>query len=142
MIRIKKDQIVNIHQSVDEPKSQQKILPFNHDKNKSLPIVDLNPVEIYLKKLRQSYDDFALFFYDPFGGSEIGVLLKPKVFEQQQFKLSHINGCMIAPTTKQKNEKVEIVTNIQAILEDFAILGKDIVDLVKAKSEKWATRLP
>uniref|UniRef100_A0A670Z235 Nucleolar protein 6 n=1 Tax=Pseudonaja textilis TaxID=8673 RepID=A0A670Z235_PSETE len=54
----------------------------------SFPVVDYDPVQCYLEELREAFSDFALFFYDKYGGVVIGVLWKPSAFEPQPFKVS------------------------------------------------------
>ncbi|KAJ0041623.1 hypothetical protein NL108_010458, partial [Boleophthalmus pectinirostris] len=52
----------------------------------AMPVVDYNPVALYLNELRESFGDLALFFCDPFGGTVIAVLWKPKAFTPLLFK--------------------------------------------------------
>jgi len=37
-----------------------------------------DPVDIYLKELREAYKNLALFFYNPCGGQKIAVLFRPE----------------------------------------------------------------
>lgn len=87
-----------------------------------LPIVDFNPVEKYLSVLRENYGKYAMFFHDSYGGNTIGVLWNPKVFESVDFKVSRVNAGML--------EGDKIVFNVDAVIEDFYILGKDLVKMI------------
>ncbi|GAB1869269.1 Helicase SKI2W [Camponotus japonicus] len=46
---------------------------------------------MFLKDLRDGYDDYALFFHGTYSGIVIGVLLKPAVFERKDFKVADVN---------------------------------------------------
>ncbi|NXU75922.1 NOL6 protein, partial [Oreotrochilus melanogaster] len=77
--------------------------------------------------------DLALFFYDKHGGEVIAVLWKPLSFQPQPFKVSSMKGRMV---TTLNNELV-CIPNVEAILEDFEILGEGLVKSVEARTEKW-----
>ncbi|XP_071450181.1 nucleolar protein 6 [Hetaerina americana] len=87
----------------------------------ALPPVAFDPVQLFLKELEESYSDFALFFYDCYGGNFIGVLWKPTAFEEKDVKVSHFNG------RKLSLQKSKLILNLDAIIEDFYILGKGLV---------------
>ncbi len=99
--------------------------------DKTLPIVDFDPVRIYVKQLRDAYSDFAMFFYDMYGGTEVYVLWKPKAFETRDFKVSQVNGRL--PDINNK----KLSTNIEAIVEDFTIVGQQLVKDVTSRIERW-----
>lgn len=97
---------------------------------KTLPIVDFDPVRLYVKQLRDAYSEYALFFYDLYGGTEIYVLWKPKSFEARDFKISNVNGRLLVESGKK------LVPNVEAIVEDFKILGNELVKDVTVKIER------
>ncbi|XP_043542007.1 nucleolar protein 6-like isoform X2 [Chiloscyllium plagiosum] len=98
-----------------------------------MPVVDYDPVQCYLRELRSAFGEFALFFHDTYGGSLIAVLWKPQAFTPQPFKTSHINAKML----ETKGNQLQLVPNVEAILEDFEILGAGLVKSVEALTEKW-----
>ncbi|XP_060711362.1 nucleolar protein 6 [Hemiscyllium ocellatum] len=98
-----------------------------------MPMVDYDPVQCYLRELRSAFGEFALFFHDTYGGSLIAVLWKPQAFTPQPFKTSHINAKML----ETKGNQLQLVPNVEAILEDFEILGAGLVKSVEALTEKW-----
>lgn len=98
-----------------------------------MPVLSYDPPQLYLAQLREAFDDLALFFYDRHGGEVIGVLWKPSSFQPQPFKASSIKGRMVV---SQGGELV-MLPNIEAILEDFAVLGEGLVQAVEARSERW-----
>ncbi|XP_066470854.1 nucleolar protein 6 [Tiliqua scincoides] len=98
------------------------------------PVVDYDPVQLYLRELQEAFSDFALFFYDKHGGEVIGVLWKPSSFEPQPFKVSSMRGRMMSVLSSEPLT----VPNVEAILEDFEILGEGLVRSVEARTEKWS----
>lgn len=44
-----------------------------------------------------------------------------------------MKGC----TLLSKSEELAMVPNIEAILEDFAVLGEGLVQAVEVRSERW-----
>ncbi|XP_070396608.1 nucleolar protein 6 isoform X1 [Dermacentor albipictus] len=101
--------------------------PFKGD---VLPVVAFDVVSRYVRALEDAYGQLALFFYDRYGGNLVAVLWKPNAFVPQPLKVSHIGGYML----KGNNM---MVPNVEAILEDFSILGKGLVESVETRSTKW-----
>ncbi|XP_075042504.1 nucleolar protein 6 isoform X2 [Mixophyes fleayi] len=97
------------------------------------PVVDYDPVQFYLNELRESYGEFALFLYDAFGGEVIGVIWNPSSFTPQSFKTTSVNGRIM----DRKSDNLLLVPNVEAMVEDFQILGKGLVSRVEPRSEKW-----
>ncbi|XP_038558742.1 nucleolar protein 6 isoform X2 [Micropterus salmoides] len=100
----------------------------------ALPVIDHNPVSLYLKELREAFGDLALFFCDPYGGTVIAVLWKPKAFIPVPFKTSQVS----ARSVEVAGEEANTVPNVEAILEDFRVLGKGLVKSVEPRTEKWS----
>ncbi|XP_008840690.1 nucleolar protein 6 isoform X1 [Nannospalax galili] len=98
-----------------------------------MPVLGYDPPQLYLAQLREAFGDLALFFYDQHGGEVIGVLWKPTSFQPQPFKASNIKGRMVV---SQGGELV-MVPNVEAILEEFTVLGEGLVQAVEARSERW-----
>ncbi|XP_019866147.2 nucleolar protein 6 isoform X2 [Aethina tumida] len=124
--------LIHLNSSAN-PRVHEQIIPplktgifvekYDPKKKSKIPITNFNPVELYLKELRENYGEYASFFYDSFGGNTIGVLWNPKVFETKEFKVSHVNG--------RKLEDGKLVFNLNAIVEDFYILGSDLVNTIE-----------
>lgn len=106
IIKLRRSQIWSTHLAEFTVKSERYV---KATKSKGTPIADLNMAETYLKELRvnvhailnktiynlsvasifqAAYDDFALFFYNPFGGDTIAVLWKPSVRIPKEFKVN------------------------------------------------------
>ncbi|KAM8865782.1 nucleolar protein 6 [Synchiropus picturatus] len=100
----------------------------------ALPVIDFNPVAIYLTELRDAFGDLALFFCDPYGGRVIAVLWKPKAFTPIPFKTSQ----MSARSAQVTGDEVTTLPNVEAILEDFRVMGKGLVKSVEARVERWS----
>ncbi|XP_034548589.1 nucleolar protein 6 [Notolabrus celidotus] len=100
----------------------------------ALPVIDYNPVSLYLAELREAFGDLALFFCDPYGGAVIAVVWKPKAFSPAPFKTSQVSARNVQVTGDEANT----IPNVEAILEDFQVIGKGLVKSVEARTEKWS----
>uniref|UniRef100_A0A1A8K9Y6 Nucleolar protein 6 n=1 Tax=Nothobranchius kuhntae TaxID=321403 RepID=A0A1A8K9Y6_NOTKU len=137
LIHLNPNQVPLLGQAVDPPAVtfNRGVVPNGAPQSGGpLPVIDYNPVTLYLMELREAFGDLALFFCDPYGGTVISVLWKPKTFVSAPFKTSQIT----ARTVEVTGEEVKTIPNFGAILEDFRILGKGLVKSVEAKTEKWA----
>ncbi|KAM6227048.1 LOW QUALITY PROTEIN: nucleolar protein 6 [Spheniscus humboldti] len=134
LIHLNPNQIPRHLESVDQPLKFSQGMVKNSTAVKILfPVVDYDPVQCYLQELRDAFSDLALFFYDKHGREVIAVLWKPLSFQPQPFKVSSMKGRMV---TTLNNELV-CVPNMEAILEDFEVLGEGLVKSVEAHTEKW-----
>ncbi|OXB79791.1 UNVERIFIED_CONTAM: hypothetical protein H355_012851 [Colinus virginianus] len=135
LIHLNSNQIPRHLESVDWPvKSFSRGVVKNSAGVRILfPVVDYDPVQCYLQDLREAFSDLALFFYDKHGGEVIAVLWKPSSFQPQPFKVSSMKG----RTVTTLNNELVCVPNIEAILEDFEVLGEGLVKRVEARTEKW-----
>ncbi|XP_043516019.1 nucleolar protein 6 isoform X3 [Frieseomelitta varia] len=104
--------------------------PYKRHSAQKVPIVGFDPVQLFLQELRNGYDEFALFFHDTYGGTIIGVLFKPSALGIKEFKVSNIGG--------RKCNNNELVLNISAMIQDFYILGKGLVEAIDVRSKKFS----
>uniref|UniRef100_A0A2A4JMG6 Nucleolar protein 6 n=1 Tax=Heliothis virescens TaxID=7102 RepID=A0A2A4JMG6_HELVI len=88
-----------------------------------IPVTEFHPVNKYLEELRSAYGDFALFFHDTYGGEVIAVLWKPDIKDDREFQLTNANA--LKPVTMNGETKYRV--NIEALIEDFRILGEGLV---------------
>ncbi|CAB3244187.1 unnamed protein product [Arctia plantaginis] len=88
-----------------------------------IPVVEFHPVKKYLDELRSAYGEFALFFHDIYGGEIIAVLWKPDIHDYREFQLTNANA--LKPVTVDGETKYKV--NIEAMVEDFRILGQGLV---------------
>lgn len=96
--------------------------------DKSVPAVDFNLTKIFLCDLRAAYDDLALFFHDPCGGEHIAVLWKPAAQEvKNDFQMAGMCG-------RRSTGNGTYECNFQQIVEDFRIIGRDLVEKIDVKS--------
>lgn len=115
-----KDEFVKRHDVVLKNLAHFKAVKYEE---RSAPAAGVNFVESFLNELREAYDEFALFFYNPIGGYKIAILWKPSVHETREFSTSHINGC------KLDGDRVRV--NINAILKDIEIIGDGLIDSIE-----------
>ncbi|XP_073536523.1 nucleolar protein 6 isoform X2 [Phyllobates terribilis] len=101
--------------------------------NSRFPVVDYDPPQLYLNELRESFGEFALFFYDAHGGEVIGVIWNPSSFAPKPFRMTKVNGRLM----EKKGNSVLMIPNVEAILEDFKILGEGLVKSIECQSERW-----
>jgi U3 small nucleolar RNA-associated protein 22 len=102
--------------------------------NKLYPIVDFDPVSFYVRDLREAFEDIALFLYDVYGGSKIYVLWKPDALSTKDLKISNVKSRMIC-----KKNKLDL--NVEAVLDDIKIIGKDLVDQIHFRKFKIENQL-
>uniref|UniRef100_A0A4W6G8X9 Nucleolar protein 6 n=1 Tax=Lates calcarifer TaxID=8187 RepID=A0A4W6G8X9_LATCA len=137
LIHLNPKQVPLLCQAVDPPPvnfSRGVLTSGRAQSGGALPVVDYNPVSLYLTELRDAFGDLALFFCDPYGGSVIAVLWKPKAFIPMPFKTSQVSARCVEVT----GEEVNTVPNVEAILEDFRVMGEGLVKSVEARTEKWS----
>lgn len=94
-----------------------------------MPVTNFNPVQTYLAELRRGYSNFALFFYDDYGGKVVNVLIKPDLFQSRPFKYSNVEGCCLDGSGASM-EKDNVVVNLAAMVEDWTIMGDGLVEEV------------
>nr|XP_021547319.1 nucleolar protein 6 [Neomonachus schauinslandi] len=134
LIRLSPRHIPRHRQAVDSPAASFcRGLLSEPGPSSLMPVLGYDPPQLYLAQLREAFGDLALFFYDQHGGEVIGVLWKPSSFQPQPFKASNTKGRMVM---LQGGELV-MVPNVEAILEDLAVLGEGLVQAVVARSERW-----
>ncbi|XP_076760517.1 nucleolar protein 6 Mat89Ba [Xylocopa sonorina] len=105
--------------------------PYKRHSAQKIPVVDFDPVQCFLNDLRNGYDEFALFFHDTYGGTIIAVLLKPSVLETKDFKVSNVNG-------RKCSDDGQLTLNISAMIQDFYVLGKGVVDAIDVRSKRFS----
>lgn len=52
--------------------------------------------------------------------------------------VTHQTSQVSARTVKVTGNEAKTLPNVEAILEDFRVLGKDLVKSVEAKMDKWS----
>ncbi|KAK9869244.1 hypothetical protein WA026_002994 [Henosepilachna vigintioctopunctata] len=116
--------------SLINPRRHERILnvetdgkvPFSEptkEAEENMPVIDFDPVQMYLKELRINYGAFCVFFHDTYGGNFIGVLWNPKELEPRNIKVSYMLG--------RKVENDKLILDKEEIIRGFHILGKDIL---------------
>ncbi|KAB1252202.1 Nucleolar protein 6 [Camelus dromedarius] len=134
LIRLSPRHIPRHRQAVDSPAASFcRGLLSEPGPSSLMPVLGYDPPQLYLAQLREAFGDLALFFYDQHGGEVIGVLWKPTSFQPQPLKASNTKGRMVV----SRGGELVMVPNVEAILEDFAILGDGLVQAVEARSERW-----
>jgi len=105
--------------------------PYKAHSQQKVPVVDFDPVQCFLRDLRDDYGDYALFFHDTYGGTMIGVLLKPTVLERKDFKVSDAN-------CRKLDADGKLVLNLSTMIEDFYVLGRGVVRTIDVPNKKFS----
>ncbi|XP_078047957.1 nucleolar protein 6 Mat89Ba [Augochlora pura] len=131
LIHLKPDMVPRIRQAIDiiEEYPVFDLHPYKEHSAQKIPIVNFDPVQLFLKDLRNGYDEFALFFHDTYGGTVIGVLFKPPALESKDFKVTNIN-------CRKLNDDDQLLLNVSAMIQDFYILGKDLIKSIDVQSKR------
>lgn len=138
VIHLRKGSIARRLYTLDA-RSDKKLKPFGADQRsrKTLPVYDYEPVDRLLKELTAAYGDKARFFYDRYGGPLIGVMWIDKAWSgPTEFKVSHVNGCALVAPGTTGGEK-QLAPNLEAICQDFLIMGRGLVSSVHSGSLVW-----
>lgn len=80
---------------------------------------------------QDGYSSYALFFHDTYGGTVIGVLLKPAIFECKDFKVADTN-------CRKLNDDGKLSFNVSAMIEDFYVLGRGIIRAIDIPNKKFS----
>ncbi len=99
------------------------------NKDKNLPVVDFDPVRLYVDELRKTFGDMALFFYDVYGATQIFVLWKPDTLKPKELKIQNAKYRLIDA------DKNSLVLNVEAIKDDFKIIGNELVENISIKTD-------
>jgi U3 small nucleolar RNA-associated protein 22 len=118
-------------QHVEETNNPMRFQEYKKKVEEMLPVVEFDPVQLYLQELRNTFGHLALFLHDTFGGQYIAVVWKPEIFKASPFTGTNVKG-------RQLGKKGDsIVVNINGVLETFELLGNGLVEEVKGQSENW-----
>jgi U3 small nucleolar RNA-associated protein 22 len=132
VINLKAPYCVKAFQKVDIAKGT--FLPHYHnhtpsEKSKEFPVVDFDPVQIYLKELRSAYGELAYFCSDLYGDTKVYVLWRPDALKSKELSTQNMKFRLIDPM------KNLLELNLTAIIDDFKILGDELVESVDVKNE-------
>lgn len=136
VIHLKGKQLARHLMMIDRPKFIYNPLlgdDLDEDHKRCLPVYDYDPVEKFLQEVRELHGDLGLFFYDKYGGTVIGVLLKPEAFKSRDFKVNHMFSRKPDASLNQQTEVI-LKPNLEAIIEDFKVLGGGLVSSVQIKN--------
>uniref|UniRef100_A0A7E4VZY5 Nucleolar protein 6 n=1 Tax=Panagrellus redivivus TaxID=6233 RepID=A0A7E4VZY5_PANRE len=96
---------------------------------KLLPVVNFNPVSEFHAELKRTLNDFALFFYDRYGGQKIGVMFRPSFVAPIGFKASNQLSCR----KRDESDESKFFLNKAEFTETVRIIGKGVVHAVTLK---------
>eukprot|EP00038_Savillea_parva_P031344 m.85330 g.85330 ORF g.85330 m.85330 type:complete len:1166 (-) comp9627_c0_seq2:2267-5764(-) len=99
-----------------------------------LPRVDFDPPQLLIADLAAEHQDVAHFFYDRYGGPVVGVVWQPQVVSPHPFKAAYSHHVAPVENGKGKGKGKEAAAlvhlNVDAVLENFAVVGGGLVSKV------------
>lgn len=96
------------------------------------PVVNFDPVELYVNELRKSYGEIGYFFYDVYGDTTIQVLWKRNVLKQTKEITKENSKFFIRDKIKNTLD-----LNLEHILNDFQLMGKELIHQVRIKNSTF-----
>ncbi|KAF9584422.1 hypothetical protein BGW38_006511 [Lunasporangiospora selenospora] len=99
-------------------------------------MIGFDPAAEYLAELQRAFGDIALFFYDRYGGTQVGILWNPVALAPRSWKVNlgfnnkpadvNQNGDLESKDTKGPGSKL-VVPNIEALMSEMQRLGHGLV---------------
>lgn len=113
-------------------RDEKKDIPLHQmtDTRGITPVVMYDAASMYLEELKEAYSHVALFFYDEHGGDVIGVVWNPKALSAQELKIGSLMGHKLVGV-----KEVKQVVNVDAIIEDFQVIGTGLVESISIKNQ-------
>lgn len=133
VIKLKANYCTNAYQSIDL--CEGTFLPHykDYDKldnDKTFPIVDFDIVDMFVEELRKCFGDLIVFFHDRYSSTKLYGIWKQDSIKAKEIKISNTRYRLI----DQTNNKLEL--NVEAIVEDFKLIGQGLVDNIEIKNFK------
>lgn len=69
-----------------------------------------------------------MFFHNPYGGQQIGILWKPVSFESSEFRVLAVNG--------QTLENEELKYDHEKLKNDFNFIGHELIERIISNENK------
>ncbi|XP_045117348.1 nucleolar protein 6-like [Portunus trituberculatus] len=130
VIKLNANQLSRRFETLDwKPDKSFKLKQYEKKAEEVMPIVMFDAAQMYLHELKCAFGYLALFFYDEHGGKSIGVVWKPHALQMQDLKVGGMEGHRVVGV-----KEVKQVPNLEAILEDFKVLGTGLVSEVQVKN--------
>ncbi|XP_055936772.1 nucleolar protein 6-like [Argiope bruennichi] len=133
VIYLKRNEVPRLRCAVDVYTSDKLPVyePYKQDRNELYPVVEYDPVQMYLEELRGNFGEFAFFLHDMYGGDFIAVVWKRSAFVPKEFKVSIVNYRTLY------TDGIRLIPDVERILEDMEILGSGIVKKIVKQTENW-----
>lgn len=94
------------------------------------PLVEHLYPRAFVEVLKETFGQYALFFYNEFGGHMIGVLWKPEAFKPVPFdlaKIKHHKICELAAP----DGSLQMELNVDELLEDIQLIGGELIKFIE-----------
>ena len=94
------------------------------------PLVEHLYPKAFVEVLKETFGQYALFFYNEFGGDLIGVLWKPEAFKPVPFdltKIKHHKICELAAP----DGSLQMELDVEELLEDVELIGGELIKFIE-----------
>ena len=139
-IYLKPDYIVNLAYQVDtdllkneivlkEIKKFHLLCQSCSDKGKfkpDFPLIGHLYPQVFLEILKETFGNYALFFYNEYGGDMIGLLWKPDAFRPIPFDQNKMRHHKISELAASDGS-LQMELNVDELLEDIQLIGNEII---------------
>lgn len=104
-------------------------------------LIGFDPTTIFVQQLKAYFGSLADFWYDPIGGSAVGISWRANAHEARQISLPSVNAqipllALVSTGGKSDMDIAQAVVNAKAVVEDIRALGLGLVDLVYVNEKR------
>lgn len=125
-------------------KKKMSLLKYSSSPGNSDVVLDLDSVKTYVDRLESAYGDYAYFMTDQ-SSCCVAVKWKKHAFSSIPLSATRQFNCHAVSTkitVKSENGNLadglpSLTLNHAAVLEDFNILGRGLVETVEVRSDNW-----
>ncbi|PVD20236.1 hypothetical protein C0Q70_20732 [Pomacea canaliculata] len=123
-------QAIDSEKNISALKQKYRYLSKRQQDADTMPMLDFDPASLLIEELKSAYGEMGLIFHDQFGGDVIGILWKPGVMEEKEFKVPNMTARK--PAISESSD-IALTLNLEAIADDIRVLGGDLVSRVDVK---------
>ncbi|KAL5504875.1 UTP22 [Sanghuangporus vaninii] len=141
LIRLKSEVLCRAHQSLDPgdvPKRRYANIPVVASEDDELLRVGFDPALMFFNDLNRIYHGTLEFFFDSYGGSAIGAVWDPSLFEERPFRVLADYSTMPSKSDENSKRKSKgtVVMNQTAVLTEIQRLGEGLVKSIEVQRSR------
>lgn len=81
----------------------------------------------FVEILKETFSNYALFFYNDYGGDTIGIVWKPEAFKVASFDITKMKYHKIS-SSAASDGSLQMEVNFDEILEEIELIGGEIIE--------------